>query len=247
VIDLRHGDYRRVLADVTCDALIVDAPYSTRTHSGHGTERRHGTSVPPGYDDSKRRAIGYEAWSAADVRRFVEHWSPRTRGWMVSITDHVLEPAWSEAMRACGRMVFAPLPFFSPGSRVRLAGDGPSSWTTWIVVARPSRKEFLKWGTLPGGYQGSTERGMEVVGAKPLWLMRELVRDYSRPGDLVCDPCAGGATTLLAAAMEGRDAIGAERSYATAELAAARIERALAQQSLFTSPAVEPVQEGLAL
>lgn len=33
--------------------------------------------------------------------------------------------------------------------------------------------------------------------------------------DLVCDPCAGGATTLLAAAIEGRRAIGAERDPAT--------------------------------
>lgn len=40
--------------------------------------------------------------------------------------------------------------------------------------------------------------------------MRAIVRDYSRRGDLVCDPTAGGGTTLLAAAIEGRRAIGAE-------------------------------------
>ena len=55
--------------------------------------------------------------------------------------------------------------------------------------------------------------------------MRALVRDYSRPGDLVCDPCAGGATTLIAAALEGRRAIGAELDPETYALACARIER----------------------
>ena len=40
--------------------------------------------------------------------------------------------------------------------------------------------------------------------------MRALARDYSRPGDLICDPCTGKGTTLLAAAVEGRRAIGAE-------------------------------------
>jgi DNA modification methylase len=40
--------------------------------------------------------------------------------------------------------------------------------------------------------------------------MRALVRDYSRPGDLVVDPCAGGGTTLAAALLEGRRACGAE-------------------------------------
>jgi len=40
--------------------------------------------------------------------------------------------------------------------------------------------------------------------------MRAIIRDYTRPGDLVCDPCAGAGTTLLAARMEGRRSIGAE-------------------------------------
>ena len=55
--------------------------------------------------------------------------------------------------------------------------------------------------------------------------MRPIVRDYSRPGDLVCDPCAGGGTTLLAAVIEGRKAIGAELDPATFDLAAKRLRR----------------------
>ena len=55
--------------------------------------------------------------------------------------------------------------------------------------------------------------------------MRALVRDYTRPGDLVCDPCAGGATTLLAAAIEGRRAIGAELDPSTHAKAMRRIAR----------------------
>lgn len=45
---------------------------------------------------------------------------------------------------------------------------------------------------------------------KPSWLMRALVRDYSMPADLVCDPLAGWGSTLRAALDEGRRAIGAE-------------------------------------
>jgi site-specific DNA-methyltransferase (adenine-specific) len=64
-----------------------------------------------------------------------------------------------------------------------------------------------------------------VMGGKPLWLMRALVRDYSRPGDLICDPCAGAATTLIAARAEGRHSVGAEMDPATHALAAKRIGR----------------------
>jgi adenine specific DNA methylase Mod len=94
-----------------------------------------------------------------------------------------------------------------------------------MVVARPRTQAAQQWGTLPGGYVYAKEIGMAVVGGKPIDLMRAIVRDYSRVGDLVCDPCAGGATTLLAAVMEGRRAIGAEMDPATFDLAVERLRR----------------------
>lgn len=54
---------------------------------------------------------------------------------------------------------------------------------------------------------------------KPPWLMRALVRDYSLPSDLVCDPVAGWGSTLRAALDEGRRAIGAEIDPAIAAAA----------------------------
>ena len=105
-----------------CDALIVDAPYGERTHGGHdyavADPERHARGK--GYAPSDRRALNYAGWTPTDVQAFVNHWSPRTRGWMVSITSHDLAPVWAEAMEAAGRYVFPPLPWVAPGSRVRL-------------------------------------------------------------------------------------------------------------------------------
>jgi len=246
--ELRQGPWESALADVeTCEAVIVDAPYSARTHGGHdsaptvGGHRSGGGAA--GYETYnghgvmdatyERRAINYGGWTPADVAAFVDHWAPRCSGWMVTITDHNLAPAWDAAMAAHGRYVFAPLPWYAPGSRVRLLGDGPSCWTCWIVVSRPSSGEFAdgtkcnKWGTLPGGYNITSDRGSIVVGAKPLALMRALVRDYTRPGDLVVDPCAGGGTTLLASAWEGRRSVGSELDFDTFGKAAERLAREL--------------------
>jgi site-specific DNA-methyltransferase (adenine-specific) len=54
--------------------------------------------------------------------------------------------------------------------------------------------------------------------------MRAIIRDYTRPGDLIVDPCAGGATTLLAAAIEGRRCIGSEMDPETYAKAVRRLE-----------------------
>jgi site-specific DNA-methyltransferase (adenine-specific) len=242
--DLRCGRWQDTLAGVECDALIVDAPYSARTHGGHDSGPTVGGNrsgpIVHSYGVSHRRAIEYDGWTPDDVRAFVESWAPRVRGWIVTITDHMLAPVWDAALSDEGRYVFAPLPWVARGSRIRLSGDGPSSWTCWIVVARPRDRAFQRWGTLPGAYvmtgDHHARRGANIVaGAKPPNLMRALVRDYTRPGDLVCDPCAGGGTTLLAAVQEGRRAVGSELDPETHAKAVERIEAKLAQGDLWAA------------
>lgn len=220
-----------------CDALIVDAPYSERTHSGHdggaaqsnaderirGNRARQAAGPPP-----MRRHLDYSSWGADDVSRFVADWHPLTRGWIGSLTDDVLAPDWRAAMEAAGRYAFSPLACVESGSRVRLVGDGPSQWATWLVVARPRSAEWARWGTLPGAYVGGKE-AKDVTGGKPLWLMRAIVGDYSAPGDLVADPCMGAGTTLVAAIELGRRAIGCEPDAGRYAMALARVSAAREQ------------------
>ena len=211
------------LADVVreqggCDAVIVDAPYSERTHAGHDAISEKAVALG-------RRALNYEPWTDADVGAFVAAWSPLARGWLVSLTDDVLAQAWRARLADAGRCSFAPLPLVQFGSRVRLSGDGPSSITTQIVVARPRTREYSTWGTLPGAYvqpPGAAERPVWVGGKTP-WATRALVRDYSRPGDLVVDPCAGAGTTAVAARFEGRRFIIGDSDPKAVECSAKRL------------------------
>lgn len=224
----------------TVDHTILDAPYSKRTHAGHdagaaletkaNAERwarpSDGVLVPL----RKRRKLTYPHWDPADVARCVKLLAPLTSGWFVSLTDHVLARVWENRLDDAGRYVFAPLPFVDSGARVRLTGDGPSQWTTQIVVARTPA--LLRWGTIKGAYimpPGQRDRqqhggnGYAVVGGKPLWLMRELVADYSRQDDLLLDACAGGGTLGVAAKQLRRRAILIEQDGDTCELAAERL------------------------
>lgn len=223
-LEVRLGRYQEVLADVEPDALIVDAPYSSRTHSAYDECARNDGQHDPAYGHRRvTRAINYPPWTPDDVRECVQTFALRTRGWFVSLTDHTLAECWADELLAADRYVFAPLPLVEIGSRVRLTGDGPSSWTIWLVVARPA--ELSDWGTLPGAYIYKGKGDRAVMGGKRLDAMRALVRDYSRPGQLVCDPCAGAGTTLLAAAIEQRNAVGAEMLPEHHALAQARLAR----------------------
>ena len=211
MIDLRRGDFREVLAGEQWDHTIMDGPYGPRTHKA-GDDIDHS-------DDSDRRPISYSYWTPLHVFDAVNFLAPRTRSWFCSMTSHDLIQAWEEALEHHGLYAFAPIPVRTR-PRVRLQGDGPGSSCCFLVVARPREKRFIGWGALPGDYlRSSGDIDSLIMGGKPLGVMRRIVADYSRQGDIICDPTAGMATTLLAAESIGRRAIGAEvdpETYAAA-------------------------------
>jgi site-specific DNA-methyltransferase (adenine-specific) len=215
-------------AGAMVDALIVDAPYSERTHAGHD-----------GFTEGERSALSYAWWTPSDVNAFVGDWHALVRGWFGTITDTDLMHPWARALEAAYRYTFSPLACVETGSRFRATGDGPPQWSTWLVMSRPRSREWMRWATIeareargakpvPGAYVGPSER-KEVTGGKPLWLMRAIVGDYSAPGDLVCDPCMGAGTTLVAAVELGRRAIGCEPDAGRFAMACRRLAKARPQ------------------
>lgn len=212
---IAHGDCREVLPLLPkVDLVLTDPPFSKRTHEGHDSSADGHEGE--GKDNSRRKTLGYEAWDEEHVQQFCS--VINCSGWVVVITDHSLAPFWEKYQP--DRYVFAPLPSFTPGRSVRLSGDGPSSWTDWIICSRTAAQS--RWGTLPGGYINSRHERLRM-GEKPIGLMYALVRDYSRKDDLVCDPCMGSGTTLRAAKDLGRRAIGIEIEEKYCEIAARRL------------------------
>lgn len=226
MIDLRKGRWQDVLADVgRVDAVITDPPFSDRVHDGAAGVAAHGTTV--GVDD-------YDAMDETACAEFATHWHNRCDGWIVIHTDDVIGPLFRDVLDGLGRMTFPLVPVLQRMPRV--SGDGPGSPGHFLVVSRPRAKRFLSWGSLPCWYEAPRASAEIVRGAKPLGLMRAIVRDYSRPGDLICDPCAGGATTLIAAASEGRRAVGAEMDPDTYAKAQARIARGWTPDMFTSTP-----------
>lgn len=217
-ISLRLGDWRTALADVdACDAVICDPPYSERTHVG----QRTGSSI-------RMPTIGYAGISEDDAIAFAEAWSPRARWWSVIFSDHTAfrwhERGWSRA----DWLTFAPL-LVKQNPTPRFSGDGPAFALEFIMAARRRGKLGERGSSLPAYYEcengrdSGGQRRRTVAGAKSLDVMRAIVRDYTKPGDLVVDPFCGGGTTALACAMEGRRCITSELDPKTFELALSRL------------------------
>jgi hypothetical protein len=217
---IRLGSWQDVLSDVECDALICDPPYSSRTHEGHNAMEEQTKTLT---GQATREAIAYDSWANVDVATFVSSWSSRCRGWFAAMTSHDLIPAWEAAYNAAGLYSFPPVVIIQ--KRPRLVGDGPSSWAVYLMVARPRTRHMATWGCLPGAYLSSTVKGSGIAGTKPADLMRAIVRDYSRPGDLVCDPFVGSGTTAVAALSEGRRFVGSEMDAKHHAIATARLAR----------------------
>lgn len=97
---------------------------------------------------------------------------------------------------------------------------GESITTASIYCPKPSASERPVAGD---GQQHDT--------VKPLALMRELVRAFTKPGQTVLDPFLGSGTTAEAALLEDRNVIGCERDHCYRDLIEARLVRCGAQEN----------------
>jgi len=210
------------------DCIITDPPYSERTHSGHNNTAREGGPL-------QMATLDYASLTPETAAEWGEAWGRRITQWLCVMCDHVLWPHWEAGARAAGLYVFPPVYCGIHAMTVRAAADGPASWGVWMMVARtkaPAVADYERfndkgdrvrgWGSLPGYY--TVQRDPGYPGGKPLPLMQQIIRDYSRPGMLVADPCAGHGTTLVAAKGAGRLVWGAECDPAAHRAACERLD-----------------------
>ena len=234
------GRWQDVLSDVSeCDAVITDPPYSPKSHSGfrsaddyqaHYRQNLNGRRTQWGKDGQKRHggaSYGGIPYSPIDRHQAMELAGMYLPLWWVIFGDHISFGIWEHALRTYDWYTFAPVVWWRTGGTPRFQGDGPASAVEQILIARV--KTQTKCGSLPGIYVHPQVKGNAaekvLKGQKPVPLMQEIIRDYSRPGDLIVDPYAGSGTTLLAAAIEGRREIGAEMDPNTFELAVKRLSK----------------------
>jgi site-specific DNA-methyltransferase (adenine-specific) len=197
------------LEERSVDVLIADPPYSEHVHAGQ--PRKKPLEFAPLAPDTRRLMAG----AFARV----------TRRWVLVFCDAEGLDGWRRDLTAAGLQWIRTGFWERDGGAPQLSGDRPAVGAECIAIAH--RKGRMRWngGGRPALWRHAVVQGEPVrhPAQKPLGLMRDLVRDFSNPGELVCDPTCGAGTTGVAALDLGRRFLGFEVRADWAEVARARI------------------------
>ena len=229
------------LGDKSVDHVICDPPYGERTHTNHrvGATRAHkGISASP----SRSKDIGFAPLTAEQMRGCAEQFARVVRRWSIMFCEIEQGSDWRLELERAELDYVRTGAWVKPGSTPQFSGDRPAAGFEAIVIAHAKGRK--RWNG--GGKHGlwthpivKPQCGDRLhTTQKPLALMKELIEDFTSPGDLILDPFAGSGTTGVAARMLGRRFIGWELSPAYHAIACRRLsgEEAVpnaAQPSLF--------------
>jgi len=94
-----------------------------------------------------------------------------------------------------------------------------------IMVYRGDWSVFnpLHWSQMTGCYMDLVEEHNIHPFQKPISLMQRLVKIYTNPDSVVCDPFCGSGSSLVACVLNGRDYIGIEQNKEYYDLAVERL------------------------
>jgi hypothetical protein len=196
-------------------ALITDPPYSAKTEEGSRSSQgfKSADRDKPAYSGAPEKNIDYGHITPADAQALADKFAPIVNCWAVIFCDHIAWQWHRDAWDSHGWYTFAPVPWLKRNGAPRFQGDGPASMTEWIMVARPRGLPDSRF-SRSGYYMTSIYRqggdGRRRAGHKAECELVKLVKDYSEPGDLVCDPFAGTATVGGACIRLGRNYVGTE-------------------------------------
>lgn len=229
-VTLYHGDafaHMRAMGDRSVDAVITDPPFDARTHSmarsnrnGYGTSGGGNRSLSGGSD------VAFAPLAHEDQLALFAELGRLTRGWVVSnvatSTAFRFEteeaPTGLKVLRVGAWVKTNPMPIIS--------ADRPAmGWEPILYLHRTDEKPRWNGGGRAANFIEPTSRGSGHPTQKPLRMVREFVRLFTNPGDLILDPFAGTGTTLRAALDEGRRAIGVELEERYCEVAAKRLSQ----------------------
>lgn len=239
------GDCRAVLPGLgTVDHVICDPAYEQSIHDAKASGRSMRVDGGP-----ELRALDFDG---IDAYRddFVAQAAAVSRGWFIAFCMTEGVGLWADAINSAkGIRYKRACCWHKPDSAPQFNGQGPAAWGEMFVAAWCGAG-YARWngGGKRGFYSHLTNPRDRHGGhptEKPWRLMRDILFDFTAPGDLVLDPFAGSGATLVAAVLAGRRAIGIEINPAYFDMTVARVRKAVAQVGALGAQPEPEIQEVL--
>jgi site-specific DNA-methyltransferase (adenine-specific) len=205
-ITLYYGDCAEILPRLAKESVahfITDPPYTPHVHRSGRSGDAAAVSV--------YRDLAFVPLSD-DLRRLVGREAARlTLGWVLIFCAMESAGGWKNTYENHGLEFVRVGVWVKLGAAPQFSGDRPANCCEAIAIGHPRRRK--RWNK--GGHQGIWHNQVVNAGRlhpaeKPIRLMKQLLTDFTQPGDLILDPFAGSGTTLCAAKELGRHAIGIE-------------------------------------
>ena len=193
-ITIYHGDCREILPTLAADVMVTDPPYGSNYSSGRNGPYR-GVAIANDQDVSFRDEV-LALWKGPALV-FGE--------WRNPVPNARQAMVWDKGLAA--GMGDLSIPWKPNWEMVFVIGTGFSGKRTS--------------GILVGSVVTWASKGRVHPNMKPVSLMADLIAKC--PAGLVLDPFMGSGTTLVAAKLGGRRAIGIEIEERYCEIAAKRL------------------------
>lgn len=223
------------------DHVICDPPYEDELHAAIGRIRRN----------DGREMITDLGFAGINKNRseVATQLVTSSNGWLILFSLAEGVRAWRDEIQAAKGKWDTCLAWIKPDASPRFNGQGAARGFECAITAWCG-KGYRGWNA--GGKRGvythcvNQNRHGEHPTEKPVSLMADLVRDYTKPGQTILDPFCGSGSTGVACAKLGRKFIGIEIEPKYFDIACDRIRKAYAQPDLFIEQP-KPKQEAMDL
>jgi site-specific DNA-methyltransferase (adenine-specific) len=241
------------LPDRSVDHVITDPPYEAEAHT---LQRRVKGERGALADDGDGRVVrvaplSFPPIAEADRLAVAREIARVVRRWAIVFCQAEAVASWRDALTKAGLVYKRACVWVKLDAQPQLSGDRPGMGYESIVLAHVRGRSRWNGGGKCGVYTFCKNSNNPVRSGhptqKPLLLMEALVRDFTDPGELICDPFSGSGTTGVACRRLGRSFVGWERDHKYAAIARRRIDGAREQVELFAPRGPKPKQAGLDL
>ena len=230
----------RAMADKSVDHVICDPPYEKEAHAQGRRLSRSWQEQKADVHHIVEHQITYRPITDAERVACAEQYARLAKRWIIVFCQSEAAILWRDALVEAGALYKRFGVYWKLDAQPQYSGDGPGvGWEAVVICHGLPKKGRTAWNA--GGKCARWDAAADarfgqklaVDGQKPLSLMRQLVSDFTNPGELILDSHAGSGTTGAACIELGRSFVGWELDPKHHAIATKRLQETSRQEQMF--------------